>query len=73
MLGICRGAQILNVAFGGTLFQDISTQVDTDLVHRNWELYDDNRHQVDLVEGSALAALYPACSTATSTASTTRR
>ena len=51
VLGICRGAQILNVAFGGTLYQDIATQVDTDLVHRNRELYDDNRHQVDLVDG----------------------
>lgn len=28
ILGICRGAQILNVAFGGTLYQDITTQAD---------------------------------------------
>jgi putative glutamine amidotransferase len=64
VLGVCRGAQIINVAFGGTLFQDISTQVDTDLVHRDWEPYDENRHEVELVEGSELAALYPGIRTA---------
>lgn len=59
VLGICRGAQVINVAFGGTLFQDIATQVDTDRVHRSHELYDTNTHDIDLVAGSALAALYP--------------
>ncbi len=27
VFGVCRGIQILNVALGGTLFQDISTQI----------------------------------------------
>jgi gamma-glutamyl-gamma-aminobutyrate hydrolase PuuD len=27
VLGICRGAQLINVAFGGTLYQDIATQL----------------------------------------------
>jgi putative glutamine amidotransferase len=64
VLGVCRGAQIINVAFGGTLFQDIGTQVDTDLVHRDWEPYDDNRHRVELVADTSLAALYPGVETA---------
>lgn len=37
MLGICRGEQLINVAFGGTLFQDLPSQYpgDTLLQHRN--------------------------------------
>lgn len=34
ILGICYGHQILNVAFGGTLIQDIPSQVPTDIAHR---------------------------------------
>ncbi|HEY5154279.1 MAG TPA: gamma-glutamyl-gamma-aminobutyrate hydrolase family protein [Acidimicrobiales bacterium] len=58
VLGICRGAQILNVAFGGTLYQDITTQVEGSFEHRNWEIYDTNLHEVHLAAGSHLADLY---------------
>lgn len=34
LLGICRGIQVLNIAAGGTLFQDIQTQIDKPLKHR---------------------------------------
>lgn len=64
VLGVCRGAQIINVAFGGTLYQDIATQVETDLAHRDWEPYDQNRHAIELVEGTQLAELYPGVRTA---------
>jgi putative glutamine amidotransferase len=37
LLAICRGSQVLNVAAGGTLFQDISTQVPGALVHSSIE------------------------------------
>lgn len=59
VLGICRGAQLLNVAHGGTLWQDQREQGATERIHRSQELYDRNLHTVDVVEGSGLAALYP--------------
>src|SRR5436190_1854429 len=39
VLGVCRGLQIMNVAFGGTLYQDIATQHPGALVHRDWNVY----------------------------------
>ena len=60
VLGICRGAQIVNVAQGGTLWQDLGTQVPGALNHRNWEIYADNCHATSLMPGTGLASLYPA-------------
>lgn len=34
ILGICRGIQMLNVHFGGTLYQDIPAQCPSDVAHR---------------------------------------
>ncbi len=51
ILGICRGHQILNVAFGGTLYQDIEAQRPGARVHRDGEAYQDHLHQVVLDEG----------------------
>lgn len=58
VLGICRGVQVLNVALGGTLYQDITTQVPGSLVHRDWERYDQNRHGIEIVEDSGLSKQY---------------
>jgi putative glutamine amidotransferase len=59
VLGVCRGAQVVNVAMGGTLYQDIGTQLPGALNHRNWAAYAENCHATSLVAGSALARLYP--------------
>lgn len=58
VLGICRGLQVLDVALGGTLWQDIGTQVDGALVHRDWHRYDENGHTVRVAEHSWIARVY---------------
>jgi putative glutamine amidotransferase len=59
VLGLCRGAQIVNVAQGGTLWQDLATQVPGTLSHRNWEIYAENCHATAIVPETGLANLYP--------------
>ena len=59
VLGICRGAQVINVAMGGTLYQDLPTQRPDALRHRMQALYEKNCHATSIVAGSGLARLYP--------------
>ena len=59
VLGVCRGLQLINVAHGGTLFQDIASQNPGALAHRDAALYDRNFHDIELVPGTRLASLYP--------------
>lgn len=59
VFGICRGMQLLNVAYGGTLYQDIATQVPESFVHRDAVVYDQNFHSVEIVQGTQLSRLYP--------------
>lgn len=58
MLGICRGAQLLAVHAGGNLYQDISEQIPGAFEHRNWDIYEDNRHEVEISSGSVFEELY---------------
>ena len=59
VIGICRGCQLINVALGGSLFQDIPTQVTKAIAHRDSDMYDRALHDVNLVAGTRLAQLYP--------------
>ena len=59
VLGVCRGTQVINVAQGGTLYQDLGSQAPHALNHRNWAIYEQNCHATSFVPGSGLARLYP--------------
>ena len=52
ILAICRGEQLMNVILGGSLYQDIPTQLPDAHIHRN------TRHKMGIVEGSFLAHLF---------------
>lgn len=56
ILGLCRGHQVLNVALGGTLYQDIETQIPGAMRHDYFPGFprDYLAHDVSLVEGSRL-------------------
>jgi len=53
VLGICRGMQLINVALGGSLFQDLPTQCPGAVAHESGE-YDRNAHSVIFAENSQL-------------------
>ena len=58
VLGICRGAQMLNVYFGGTLIQDIPSQWPGAILHNDTERYDRLIHEVHFMPGSRLSDIY---------------
>jgi putative glutamine amidotransferase len=49
LLAICRGAQVLNVAAGGTLVQDIPSAIESELSHAVTEPRDLECHDIDIV------------------------
>jgi putative glutamine amidotransferase len=62
-LCICRGIQVLNVAFGGTLYQDVADQHSASIQHQqqqNGIVKHDPSHTVAVEPGSLLARVYGA-------------
>jgi putative glutamine amidotransferase len=57
VLAICRGCQVLNVALGGSLWQDLPAQRPGDLLHRQRAPRDAVTHAVHVRAGSLLAAV----------------
>ena len=57
-LGICRGCQVLNVVYGGTLIQDIPTELGVPMdVHRQPEDYAVVTHGVTVEPGTLLESI----------------
>lgn len=61
IFGICRGMQVVNVALGGTLIQDIESEIKTEIIHEHREervpllaRYKEEAHRVNSTLGSAL-------------------
>jgi putative glutamine amidotransferase len=54
LLGICGGMQAMNVACGGSLFQDIASQVSTAIQHRQQSRATNLSHTVAVTPGSLL-------------------
>lgn len=58
VLGVCRGAQLINVFHGGTLVQDIPSLWPGAVPHQDTEHYDRLMHDVAFEPGSGLAQWY---------------
>jgi len=54
VLGICRGIQFINVALGGSLYQDIPLQYPTETNHRQNRPYNVPAHTVNIIEKTPL-------------------
>ena len=54
ILGVCRGMQLINVALGGTLHQDIPTEIKTKILHKQSEPEFSPSHKVNVSENTPL-------------------
>ncbi|MDN6029887.1 MAG: gamma-glutamyl-gamma-aminobutyrate hydrolase family protein [Lactococcus plantarum] len=57
ILGICRGAQLINVCHGGDLYQDLSYRSEKTLEHWQSHSVVQVTHSIELVEGSQLKSI----------------
>lgn len=58
ILGVCRGEQMLNVALGGTLYQDVKSQLPGCIAHQQHQIAPYTSHSVTIDDGTKLHAIY---------------
>lgn len=58
VLGICRGVQVINTAFGGNLWQDIPSQYETNICHQQRGPRYEPFHYVELEKNTRLAKIF---------------
>ncbi|MFO1501350.1 MAG: gamma-glutamyl-gamma-aminobutyrate hydrolase family protein [Verrucomicrobiota bacterium] len=58
LLAICRGMQLLNVAFGGTLYMDLPSEAPGSIAHSQLELKDRAVHPIDISGDSLLSEIF---------------
>lgn len=58
VVGICRGCQVLNVAMGGTLYQDINAQMEATFLHMQTAPRDEGTHYTELRKESCLFNIF---------------
>ena len=58
IFGVCRGLQLINVAFGGTLYQDLCADGATTVQHVHAEAYDAHGHALRMEPGNWFAQLH---------------
>jgi putative glutamine amidotransferase len=63
VLAVCYGAQLVNVALGGTLYQDIALQIPRSLRHGAAKAGEKVFHPVSIFEGTKLCRMMGSCAT----------
>lgn len=58
ILAICRGSQLVNVACGGTLHNDVVTALHSNVKHVDYDHYDSHRHRLHIVPNTPLSAWF---------------
>lgn len=54
VFGICRGIQLINALLGGALYQDLPTQLKSDIAHKMTPPYNREWHNVNIIKDTPL-------------------